>query len=667
MKKMFVILSVAFALAACDLEIPNQQEVITKNEFNITITRADDTKAVKTGWEEGDVVFVFFSTVAAPDYVKFTYSSGTWSNTKVGTFDITSNGNMTAIYLPYGNSETVSADGTSFKFSNTYTSYYLKAEKAPYTVSGGVVSGTLNMVAPTDFVQFSMPITDGTNTFFRETPLAYVLSEDHLTPFSLASVAADGTISNEAGYVAGAPITGYFYGEGNDRCINFSGILADGAKGVATDYRFTFTNWQGTPSVYDDVIYILTGNKTISDKSAIRFPYISSSNWTVSEPATVTVGGVKWAKYNIGACLPEGSGDYFAWGAVYPQAEYADTDYQEGAIDADLTTAKDVAAQKLGDDWRMPTKAELDILQAKMIPSNWTASNGVNGYLIAPDAGHEAEGDLFIPASGYRDIELIPDFGNYWSSSIDTDPVFVWSIQFDDSFADVCEENRFFGFTVRPVKGAPAPTYPVALSAVTSSYVGSVITSDGYVYATASDASAASKTAVAMIAYVGSDSGEASPYNHGLALALNDANGGNNCAWTTSSGTPVHTYTPSSSSFTSESGLQYNETQNSDTYPAFKYAIANNGTAAPTGCSAWFLASGYQWDLMISSAGGYNILRDGFGVVGGTNMQGVNYWSSTEESGYYAWTYYFFSGSGGGKWVKCSKADGYYVRSVLAF
>ena len=217
------------------------------------------------------------------------------------------------------------------------------------------------------------------------------------------------------------------------------------------------------------------------------------------------------------------------------------------------------------------------------------------------------------------------------------------------------------------MKGAPAPTYPVALSAVTSSYVGSVITSDGYVYATASDASAASKTAVAMIAYVGSDSGEASPYNHGLALALNDANGGNNCAWTTSSGTPVHTYTPSSSSFTSESGLQYNETQNSDTYPAFKYAIANNGTAAPTGCSAWFLASGHQWDLMISAAGGYNTLRDCFGVVGGTNMKGVNYWSSTEESGYYAWTYYFFSGSGGGKWVKCSKADGFYVRSVLAF
>ena len=212
------------------------------------------------------------------------------------------------------------------------------------------------------------------------------------------------------------------------------------------------------------------------------------------------------------------------------------------------------------------------------------------------------------------------------------------------------------------------PTYPVALNAVTSSYVGSVMTTDGYVYATVSDATAASKTAVAMICYVGSENGEIAPYNHGLALALSDANGGSNCAWTTSSGSTVHGQTYSTSSFTSESGLQYNDaTHNSDTYPAFKYAIANNGTVAPTGCSAWFLASGYQWDQMISAAGSYNALRDGFYGVGGTNMQGVNYWTSSEESGYYAWTYYFFSGSGGGKWAKNSKVDGYYVRSALAF
>ena len=63
---------------------------------------------------------------------------------------------------------------------------------------------------------------------------------------------------------------------------------------------------------------------------------------------------------------------------------------------------------------------------------------------------------------------------------------------------------------------APAsPTYPVALSAVTADYLGSVVTTDGNVYATVADATAASKTAAAVIAYV-------SGTGTGLAIALSD-------------------------------------------------------------------------------------------------------------------------------------------------
>ena len=196
---------------------------------------------------------------------------------------------------------------------------------------------------------------------------------------------------------------------------------------------------------------------------------------------------------------------------------------------------------------------------------------------------------------------------------------------------------------------------------------GNVIASDGKFYVN-NAATPGGNTALAMITYVGDETAEASPYNHGLALALSDANSGSECAWTTSSGSTIHTYTTSSSTFASESGLQYNATQNTDTYPPFKYALANNGTAAPTGCSAWFLASGYQWDQMITTTGSYTALRDGFSSVGGTNMQNINYWSSTEYGDpYYAWTYYFFSGYGGGKWAVKSKTEGFYVRSALAF
>ena len=198
------------------------------------------------------------------------------------------------------------------------------------------------------------------------------------------------------------------------------------------------------------------------------------------------------------------------------------------------------------------------------------------------------------------------------------------------------------------------PTPPVALSAVTSKdYLGWRICSDGNAYAAAGPLPTG-VTAVAKIVYVGRNNGEAAPYNHGLAIALSDANGGTACKWSTSE-TKVHTYnTTSNSNFAIESGLQYNATHNSDTYPAFQAAIANNGTAAPTGCSSWFLASGYQWQKMAGAVGGYINL--------GLQLYRV-YWSSTEYSANNAWYFDYPDGY----WYNDSKGYGNRVRACLAF
>ena len=184
--------------------------------------------------------------------------------------------------------------------------------------------------------------------------------------------------------------------------------------------------------------------------------------------------------------------------------------------------------------------------------------------------------------------------------------------------------------------------------------VGKVIGFDGNIYVDA--AAAGAGNAAAKIVYLGSDNGEVAPYNHGLALALTDANDGNTCQWSTTS-TKIHSYNTTSSNFTtSEGGLQYNDaTHNCDTYPAFKAAIANNGTAAPTGCSEWFLASGYQWTKMFAGdAGGLKTLA---------GLESSSYWSSSEGSADRAW--YFRSGDG--RWSRDRKSQGVLVRSCLAF
>jgi hypothetical protein len=189
--------------------------------------------------------------------------------------------------------------------------------------------------------------------------------------------------------------------------------------------------------------------------------------------------------------------------------------------------------------------------------------------------------------------------------------------------------------------------YNIARNAlIVNPAVGQVIGNDGKNYADAAAATSAGATAVAKIVYVGSDNGEAAPYNHGLALALSDANGGSSCKWKTSQADAGHTK-QTSNTFTEESGLQYNAMHNSeiDNYPAFKAAIANNGTAAPTGCSAWFLASGYQWKKMAGAAGLSNV-----------------YWSSSERDASKAWA--FINGS---TWAQINKDNTCRVRACLAF
>ena len=133
----------------------------------------------------------------------------------------------------------------------------------------------------------------------------------------------------------------------------------------------------------------------------------------------------------------------------------------------------------------------------------------------------------------------------------------------------------------------------------TAEDLGKVIGIDGKIYNNVDAAQAAGTTGVAMIVYVGSATGEAS-YTHGLALALKDARNGSNCIWRSPKADAGHDK-QTDSNFTTESGLQYNNnTHNSDTYRAFKEAMANNNTDTPTGCSAWFLPTGYQWNQMIN-------------------------------------------------------------------
>ena len=82
---------------------------------------------------------------------------------------------------------------------------------------------------------------------------------------------------------------------------------------------------------------------------------------------------------------------------------------------------------------------------------DWTTQNGVNGYKVTGSNGNS----IFLPAAGYMDEGTLLDagaIGGYWSSSLSTDiPRYAYRVYFNSDGVDWSLDNRYYGFTVRPV------------------------------------------------------------------------------------------------------------------------------------------------------------------------------------------------------------------------
>ena len=328
MKKLIAILAAGLGLLACTKEAPVAETATRSLKFNITVTRADtpDTKAVKTGWEDGDVVFVFFSEAAAPRYLEMKYNAATdsWTNTqKNGTteeaFDLTS-GNMLAVYMPYGSDVEVGRDDSwNCVFSKTYYSYYLQSELTPYRVEDDVVFGNLEMAVPEGFVHFSVKYIDATAAIAKTT----TLSEAHVAPAALTGIGRgftglSFTKQNVRNY--GDAMPAFYYTDGTDNYYLFSGILDEEARGVATAYQFHIDVGYGSE---EEIRATVSGTKTLYTETsrALKLPDAESILWHMDESIqAVDLGlSVKWSIKNLGADSPLADRpDYFAWADTEP-------------------------------------------------------------------------------------------------------------------------------------------------------------------------------------------------------------------------------------------------------------------------------------------------------------------------------------------------------------
>ena len=191
--------------------------------------------------------------------------------------------------------------------------------------------------------------------------------------------------------------------------------------------------------------------------------------------------GTKWANMNLGACAPEEWGDYFQWGETTPCTNprehlsmvnnytpgfipvrrdnfgtEKDPMYKDGYVgesgywccNISGKTKYDAATANWGQQWRMPTKAQMEELVNEC---EWImcSLNGVNGARVVGRNGNY----IFLPAAGERsedDLYFEGRYGHYWSGECLKYDAYCISFLIDRGKSRD-RESRRTGFSVRPV------------------------------------------------------------------------------------------------------------------------------------------------------------------------------------------------------------------------
>ncbi len=207
---------------------------------------------------------------------------------------------------------------------------------------------------------------------------------------------------------------------------------------------------------------------------------VNARAYVYGQPQYVDLGlpsGTLWATMNVGACKPEDSGDYFAWGETEPKDVYDWSNYKwcngsnitltkyctnshYGKWDnkKELDPEDDVARVKWGPMWCMPTQAQMSELMNRCTWT-WTTINDVPGYLVTGSNGNS----VFLPAAGIRDGSELSNYGMnglYWTRTLDSmegsDRASGLSFHQSSSPAwSYTYSLRYFGQTIRPVYVAP--------------------------------------------------------------------------------------------------------------------------------------------------------------------------------------------------------------------
>ena len=472
----------AFQFTSCtNSEDENIPPRITELRFNINVNNASthDTKVVKTSWEDGDKIYVFFKAgdtyLDAIKYVTLTYNGTTeeWDGALSGSLtdasELGSAGTMYGVFFPFGGVNITAGEDNSIAFlssGNTNSvlndlpifTYYLTGD-ADYTIETAgdesTLNGTLNMEMPDDYVYFFID-KQGDDFYTDE---KYRLSGEGIVPVACAGY-KNGSFT-ELELLADQPLWGYKYGDGVNSGMAFSGKI-DESWSSSANHRFILFS-DGDPALSKTMTGV-----TLESHNSVKFsnPLDDSNEWSraFAEPGTVDLGTSTclWADRNLGASDMTDIGWRFGWGQIVtPNYFYYEDWYPEAMINSDLTgdyAIYDVARAYLGEGWRMPTVYEFERLYHAIDENSVVPTYDMDLDYVTLVYN---ENTLYLPITSYykRDKEAgDEDTGYFWLSSYYTYEESSACYFYVDRYygdTDYYYLSWFLGATVRPVKDIP--------------------------------------------------------------------------------------------------------------------------------------------------------------------------------------------------------------------
>ena len=283
MKKIVFALTAILAVAACNKSTSisdiESEQTYKHLEIDITVNSAD-TKAVKTAWETGDQVLIFFDKEIAstPRYLVMEYNGTTWvPNFNEGTLEAEllgkASGTLSAVYTPFARSwEVNKINDTKYQVypkdatDHVIYYYYLKDSNRAYTVSAGKLTATISLSTDDDLIHFFIPETVGES----EQYIINGFDPSFMEGYMLNNFNDDGSFSSWDYGLMGYPYNGglVFCGK---KTVLYNSIPA-GSYIDVFDYSITSKQYRLT----------LTSDKSIVAGSNIVLPALSSPRWEVT-------------------------------------------------------------------------------------------------------------------------------------------------------------------------------------------------------------------------------------------------------------------------------------------------------------------------------------------------------------------------------------------------